>query len=336
MLPATIVQQFALPRVHAVEPISGGLLHATYRLQTAAGAFAAQRLHDAIPDAALEDMRVVTAHLAARGMQVPTLRCTRDGQPYARDAHGQRWRVYPWLPGRVVEAIPHPAMAHEAGRLMGVLHRHLAALAYTPQGSIPHFHDTAHVVTTLAAVHGQLPDAARDMADNILETLPALIPAHVTHQLIHGDLKIANLLFDAAGQAVGLIDFDTLLLHARAIDLGDACRSWCNRSREDDPQACFDVAYCSAALHGYAAGYGRPLTPEDTAAYLAATKQITLELAARFLIDVVQDTYFGFDPSRYPSRQAHNLARARGQYHLAQTIPLPAGSLGCATILGLS
>jgi hypothetical protein len=43
---------------------------------------------------------------------------------------------------------------------------------------------------------------------------------------------------------------------------------------------------------------------------------ITLELAARFLADYFNDNYFGWDPKRYKSRRAHNLARARGQIAL--------------------
>ena len=129
--------------------------------------------------------------------------------------------------------------------------------------------------------------------------------------------------FDDLGHAVGIIDFDTILRHARAIDLGDAFRSWCNRTVEDDPDARFDVAFFEAAASGYAQGFGMPSGPEERAGHLRATKQLTLELAARFLIDVVHDAYFGFDAARYPHRRAHNVARARGQYHLAQTIPCP-------------
>src|SRR3989338_7349243 len=40
---------------------------------------------------------------------------------------------------------------------------------------------------------------------------------------------------------------------------------------------------------------------------------ITLELACRFMTDYFVDDYFGWDASRYASRRAHNLARARGQ-----------------------
>ena len=323
MRPSGIWHHFSLPPVRSVHPVGGGLLHATYRVVTTAGEFIVQKLHRAISDAAVEDMRVVTAHLAACGLQVPSLVPTQDGTALARDEVGERWRVYPWIRGRVVDALPDVAMAREAGRLVGVLHRHLAGLDYTPQGSIPHFHDTAFILAELRHVQAQLPAEAAALAEAILATLPALIVTDAPHQLVHGDLKISNLIFDTAGKAVGIIDFDTLLVHARAIDLGDALRSWCNRTAEDDPGATFDVAFFTAAEAGYAEASGDRAGPEERAVHVRATRQMALELAARFLIDVVRDAYFGFDATRYPTRRAHNMARALGQYHLAQTIPAP-------------
>jgi len=112
-------------------------------------------------------------------------------------------------------------------------------------------------------------------------------------------------------------------VHTRAIDLGDALRSWCNRTAEDNPAATFDVAFFEAAADGYTAAFGSASRTAERAVHLRATQQMALELAARFLIDVVRDVYFGFDATRYPTRRAHNIARALGQYHLAQTIPLP-------------
>ena len=218
MQPEVMVQHFSLPAVRAVTPVRSGLLHATYRVVTVGGDFVVQRLHAAIPDRAIDDMRMVTAYLVSCGLQVPSLVPTLDGKPFARDASGGRWRVYTWLPGHVVESLPDPAMAREAGHLVGRLHKHLAACDYIPQGSIPHFHDTDFVLTELQNVHPQLPDEVRGIADDILATLPPLIVANEPQQLVHGDLKISNLIFDDLGHAVGIIDFDTILRHARAID----------------------------------------------------------------------------------------------------------------------
>ncbi len=47
---------------------------------------------------------------------------------------------------------------------------------------------------------------------------------------------------------------------------------------------------------------------------------ITIELAARFCADAVHDRYFAWDPSRFESRRAHNLARARSQLALARSL----------------
>lgn len=323
MRPEVMLRHFPLPTVRAVMPGGSGLLHSTYKVTTVGGDFVVQRLHDAISDAAVEDMRVVTAYLAACGLQVPSLVLTQDRKSFARDAGGGRWRVYPWIPGRVVDALSDTAMARQAGHIVGVMHKHLAACHYTPQGSIPHFHDTTFILAALRSVRTYLPAEMAAMADDILATLPALIVAAAPQQLVHGDLKISNLIFNEAERAVGIIDFDTILMHSRAVDLGDAFRSWSNRTAEDDPDATFDVTFFAAAAAGYAEGFGVPLSPAERAVHLRATRQITLELAARFLIDVVRDAYFGFDATRYPHRRAHNIARARGQYHLAQTIPFP-------------
>src|SRR5499426_3591964 len=118
MQPERMWRHFPLPPLRAVHPVGSGLLHATYRIVTDEGDFVLQKLHRAISDAAVEDMRVVTAHLAAHGLQVPALVPTQDGDVVARDEFGGRWRVYPWIQGRVVDAVPDATMAREAGRLV--------------------------------------------------------------------------------------------------------------------------------------------------------------------------------------------------------------------------
>ena len=51
--------------------------------------------------------------------------------------------------------------------------------------------------------------------------------------------------------------------------------------------------------------------------------EIDIPLPRPRRLEMVHDADFGFDAARYPHRRAHNVARVRGQYHLAQTIPCP-------------
>lgn len=302
------------------KPIGSGLMNETFLVETKGGKLVVQKIHAVVPDAAIEDMRMATTFLAEKGLSVPRL-LPCNGQWFCRDANGDRWRVYPFIPGKILDAVTGPVMANEAGKMIGKMHAALKNLPYTPQGSIPHFHDTAFILDELRSVQDQLPDVVRPHAEMVVNQLPALIEriSHEPKQLIHGDLKISNLLFDETGDAIGIIDFDTVLLHAAMVDMGDAYRSWCNKTSEDDSNATFDMEIFDAAFAGYeegASGNG------DRDLHLMAAKMITLELTARFLIDTVRDNYFGFDPSKYATRRDANIARSIGQAHLAQTIPL--------------
>ena len=212
----------------------------------------------------------------------------------------------------------------EAGRIVGEMHHHLRGLSIEPKGSIEHFHDTVYVLNKLRGMVTKLPGPLRHIGEDVLATVPGIIltedTAQESKQIIHGDLKISNILFDEAGRAVGIIDFDTIMQHFRAIDLGDSLRSWCNRTAEDDPRAIFDAGIFQAAMTGYGQGWGAPVREEEKRMFLRATTQITYELASRFLIDAVCDDYFGFGKP-YKTRRAANIARAIGQHHLAKTIP---------------
>jgi N-acetylhexosamine 1-kinase len=317
--PHAVVARFPVPAPISIEPFGTGLLHATHKVSTRAGVFVLQKLDPVIGEAAVQDGRVVSEFLASRGFRVPVFQPSRDGSVLVRDG-GDRWRLYPMIAGRALDVVEDPAMAGEAGRLVGEMHRHLRELDYEPRGSIPHFHDTGFILDELRSVAGQLPAPVRSIADRIAGELPALViderAAGEPAMVIHADLKISNVLFDE-GRAVAVIDMDTLMRHFRLIDLGDAFRSWCATGTEDDPALDFDASRFAAAVEGYARGWGGSV---DERLCLRATQQIAWELAARFAIDVVRDGYFGFDPTKYASRRDHNVARAVAQFRLGDAV----------------
>jgi len=143
-----------------------------------------------------------------------------------------------------------------------------------------------------------------------LPPLPSLPPC-----VCHGDPKLNNILFagrepPAAEQAVCLIDLDTVGPMALAHELGDAWRSWCNRSPEDASQAKFDVEIFRASFEGFHDALGRTLGAHERRACLHGVEWISLELAARFAADALLESYFGWAPERYPGR-ASTTWRAR-------------------------
>ena len=120
--------------------------------------------------------------------------------------------------------------------------------------------------------------------------------------------------------AICLIDLDTNAMQVIAYELGDALRSWCNPHAEDVEQPEVSLDVLSAAMRGYASSARDLLSVAEQESVAAGFITIPIELAARFCADAYEDSYFGWDPSRYPSRRAHNVARAESQLRLGQAV----------------
>jgi hypothetical protein len=149
--------------------------------------------------------------------------------------------------------------------------------------------------------------------------------------VVHGDPKISNIVFSSQGdEAVCMLDLDTLGEMALPFELGDAMRSWCSVSTEDDPAGWFCAERFAAAVHGYAGVAAGWWLDAERAAVLPATATIQVELAARFCADGLNESYFGWNPSAFPSRGEHNLARARGQLALHRSLLAQQGILEAA------
>lgn len=307
--------------------ITQGLINLTVRVTASDGTrYVLQRLHPVFGDSVNVNLERVTTHLADRGMLTPRLVRTRDGA-LSVVVDGAVWRVLSHVAGRSYDALPGLPEAAAAGRLLGRFHVALADFDQPLVVERPAVHDLprhlAHLDAALAAAASHpLSDAVAAQSAVLRERLDAVPPFAVQPQrLVHGDPKISNVMFDAAGRdALCLIDLDTLAQMPLAFELGDAMRSWCNPHAEDAAGARFDLAIFAAAIGGYLEIAGAALTAAERAAIVPATRLICLELGARFLADALEERYFAWDASRYASRGAHNLARARGQIAVADSL----------------
>ncbi|ACY18284.1 phosphotransferase enzyme family protein [Haliangium ochraceum] len=310
-----------------VQPLAGGLINRTYAIvEDGVPVAVLQRLHPVFSGEVNLDIEAVSAHLAACGMDTPRLLRTRAGELWIDQADGA-WRALSFVPGHTRHRVDEPAQAHAAAVLVGRFHRALDSLRHDYVHVRAGVHDTAAHLARLrghleAAAEGdELQRAGVELGGEILAlatALPALPQVRMRHS--HGDLKISNLLFADDGSARCLVDLDTVGRQSVAYELGDAMRSWCNPQGEDADQMRFDGDIFAAAMAGYREGAGDLLDAEERAAIVAGTEWVCVELAARFCVDVFADAYFGWDAQRYPSRRAHNLARARGQLMLARSV----------------
>jgi len=196
----------------------------------------------------------------------------------------------------------------------------LAEITYLPKFHIDHFHDTPYVITKLEGVMSGLSGEPRALAEKVINAYKGMSPLSDTpQQLIHGDPRIENFLFDAKNTPFTIIDFDTSMIGSRYVDIGDFLRSL--SVTDGQTRAVVRREIIDAALNGYWGSEMREISSEvhHQRGY-SALRNIALELSARFLTDVVEDKYFGWDNTKYPTRVAHNFARALGQWKVYESI----------------
>lgn len=322
-----------------ISPLGSGLINHTFLVDTAALGHeppvraVLQRVNPLFGLAVNEDIAAITRHLQARGMPTPLLYPTRGGAPAVDLGPAGVWRLMTLMPGQTFTRVD-PPLAYAAGRLVARFHRSLLDLEHRFRFTRPGAHDLGRHLANLraavakAATVANLPADFLPLASEILARcgeLPLEFAGPL--RLCHGDLKISNLLFLDAGPAgaeapVGhcLVDLDTLCHLQLGLELGDALRSWCNPYDENNPDGRFDLERFTAALTGYAVDGAALVTAEEPQLFLSGTLRVALQLAARFAADVVNQSYFGWDPTRFKDRAAHNFVRARGQLSLARSL----------------
>ncbi len=319
-IPTRVLSAYDLARVETVSQIASGLIHQTYKIAADKGTFILQRLHPMLATEEIaDDFFVVTEYLNANGFPAPSCALTKRGEVLANDGT-HYWRMQTCLPGRTFERVPSLAHVREAGGMYADLHRTLDGLAYRFRSRLK-LHETRKIFRAFEQIvrrHEKkiLSENAKPEITFIKTQLPKFfLPENLPRRVIHGDPKISNILFDRKGCAVGVVDLDTCNRHTVLADLGDAFRSWCADKKEDD-RCRFRTDVFRAGWSAYKRRANGFLTSREIKLVPRAIACITLELACRFLTDYFNDSYFGWDPKRYPSRRAHNLARCRGQLSL--------------------
>ena len=286
--------------------------------------------------------RHVAAHLQAEGVSDPQRRVlrlvpARDGAAHHVDAHGETWRLVPWIEGtRSVERAATEREARERRARSGASSATCRPAGAAPLRDDPRLPRHAGARRHVRAHRGRgprLPRAeARPEIDAILDRRPlaAALAARVAggelrERPAHNDAKIANVLFDErTGEALCVVDLDTVMPGLALHDFGDLVRSGVSDSDEDErdlARVCVRPTFYDALADGFVEGAGDALSPAERALLRTGAEVIVYEQALRFLGDYV-------DGDRYykTARPGHNLDRARAQIALLARSRLTDGS----------
>jgi len=271
------------------------------------------------------DLQIILSHLSQKGYTTPVLIPTSTGNPCWEEEDGC-WRIWSFIKGSTIHKIESLHTAQQAGALVGDFHKGLCDLNHSfiaPQRDIhntPNRMKDLHNALEKSTGH-HLEKDALELGEKILRDWSQWDGTmDLPKRICHGDLKISNLRFNAQKTAgVCLIDLDTVGPNSFCVELGDAWRSWCNRSGEDSPeQAQMDMDIFEASAHTWIQ-HAPDLLPIEIETLASGVEQICLELSARFCADAINNSYFKENRKKYPTIGFHNLIRAQSQYNLARS-----------------
>jgi aminoglycoside phosphotransferase (APT) family kinase protein len=312
-----------------ITPIRTGLIHETYGIEDGGRAYILQRINPIFSPGVQANIAAVTRHLEQKGLRTLRLLESQQGRPWADLGEAGRWRLMTRLPGFSYDRCEDPEQARRAGALVAAFHSALHDFGADLEPIGFPFHDTRHHLDQLAAALREHPEhpLAGDvipLAERIFEASRRWQPPRgLVRRVIHGDLKFNNILFEEPGaggapEASALIDLDTLARMPLYFDWGDAWRSWCNRAREDEPEAALDLSLYRGAVEGLMSGLGFDPGDDERESLTWGLECLSLELCARFAEDALRESYFGWDAERFGRAGEQHLQRARGQLSLHQ------------------
>lgn len=257
-----------------------------------------------------------------------TLISTKDGHCCYQDSIGSWWRIYRFIDGAATyDVVRKPEDFYQSAKAFGHFQRLLAKYPVAElTETIPDFHNTpARYETFLKAVNddscGRAASVQKEIqfvmerANDIPVIMNLLKEGKLPQRVTHNDTKLNNIMLDdQTGEAICVIDLDTIMPGSSLFDYGDSIRFGANTGEEDET----DLSKVSLSLElfetytrGFLEGCEGSLTGLEIQMMPMGAKMMTLECGMRFLTDYLQgDTYFRIH------REHHNLDRCRSQFAL--------------------
>jgi Ser/Thr protein kinase RdoA (MazF antagonist) len=331
-------------RVTECVPFGSGHIHDTYRVaMDDGGRYLLQRInHDVFRDVEglMHNFDRVTRHirkkLAETAGHDPDRECltlipAKDGRSFLQGEDGRFWRMLLFIQdSRSVDQSDDPALVAEAGRAYGGFIRLLSDLpGRRLNETIPAFHNMQNRLRNFfRAVQNDPAGRVQDVQSEIrwidrradeMQTIQRMVrDGRIPERITHNDTKINNVLFNAPGRALCVVDLDTVMPGCVHFDFGDAIRTCANTGAEDEPDP-DNVSISLRLFEAFAKGFlektGDLLTPPEMETLASSARMMTFIIGIRFMTDYLEgDRYYKI---HHPN---HNLQRARAQFRLVESM----------------
>ena len=322
-----------------IAPYGEGHINDTYLAESAPYKYILQKINHNIfkdPYKLMDNIVLVTDHLRViiekegsnPDRETRTVIKTTDDKSLYRTESGDYYRMYIFVDDTITyQQVEKPEQFYHAAKAFGKFQKRLSDFdASSLVETIKDFHNTRSRFEQLKSaiaedkmkraksVQKEIEFALARKADVgiiVDEIAKRNIPLRVTHN----DTKLNNVLFDKeSGEALCVIDLDTVMPGSLLYDYGDSIRFGASSGPEDEKD--LDKIYCDLDLFdaftkGFLEELGDSITKKEIELLPFSAKLMTYECGIRFLADYLNgDTYFKI---HYPEQ---NLDRARTQFKL--------------------
>lgn len=335
-----IIDNFCIDdEIIEIKPYGCGHINDTYLVTCKKSKYVIQRINHLIfkkPWEVMENIINICDHLKSKVMlyggnpdrETLTFITAKDGT-YLAKVDGNYYRAYNFVDDAITyQAIENPAHFYSAGKAYGKFQNMLSDFgADRLHETIENFHNTEDrffkFQTAVSENKAGRKDQVKEEIDFVIKRqdkygviVDLLKENKIPLRVTHNDTKLNNVLMDKkTGEAICVIDLDTVMPGLMAYDFGDSIRFGAATAAEDEK----DISKVSVDLDLYAT-YIRgflsacpELTEDELMSLPWGARTMTLECGLRFLTDYLDgDNYFAVH------RPGHNLDRCRTQLKMVQ------------------
>lgn len=330
-IPSSVLQAFGLELHKPIAAIGSGHINKTYKVE-GNPSFILQRINKSVfknPQLISRNLQLAANHLRKAQPSyfflTPLLSCANEKLVF--DADGFAWRLYPFIENsQTFDQLESVQQAFSAASAFGQFNRLLSDANVNEYGYVLEgFHDLSQRYKQFEQAWVKAKGERKEKATQQIgsaQTFSFLTKQYEENirkgvlklRVMHNDTKINNILFDGmSGEAVTVIDLDTLMPGYFIYDLGDMVRTFVSPVSEEEKdltKISFRPEFYEAVVTGYCSQMKEVLTFEELSLIPFAGKMMTYIMALRFLTDYLNGNVYYH--TVYPEQ---NLVRASNQFH---------------------